>query len=377
MVRGAGPEADTVSRGKLEPLTEYRQSHLRALEMCPRRLLGALKVGDLATGWSESSADLGTVVHAVLAEIMATLRRVGAIQMPTEEAMVVAREVYAASPIVLPSEEHDDMLWMVRSFCAFRWQPQRIMAVEEPLRQEIVCEDGVARVLKGQPDLILADPPRGIVILDWKSGRSKPRGPQQPLEDGATVEGIRYLSNDGKFQRQVYGLLGLLSTPAAEYATLRELPLRFPGEGPREARLHRAELEHVQPRVAALMQKLARGIEEGEESDVWRPKPGRQCAKCEVGRSCPVPPEQRGDGALSPGPDADAAAAEWALIAAKDDQLRVQLRTLHEETGYAPKVNEREEARWDPPRAVRGEKRKFGLHPRLDVAVAAETRGST
>jgi hypothetical protein len=81
-------------------LTEYRQSTLRAMEVCPRRTRFALELDeDLTTGWTEGSADLGTVFHAFVVDYMKTLRRPEfrpAKQMPTEEAVNVAREVYAA-----------------------------------------------------------------------------------------------------------------------------------------------------------------------------------------------------------------------------------------------------------------------------------------
>lgn len=363
----------------LPVLTEYRQSTLRSHATCPRRTRFDIEFGDFTTGWTEAAADLGTVVHAILAEIMETLRRQGEPQMGTEEATVIAWEVYNGLEITLPPHELEAMEWMIQSFCQYRWRPERILAIEEPLRVELVCPDGEVRTVKGQPDIILADPPYGIVIIDYKTGMAKPKAPRLAPEDGATVVGKQYLSDAGLFQRQVYGLLGLHRYATARYATLRELPLRFPGEGPREAALQRAELEHVEKAVASRMLKLARAIDEGEESPLWRPRPGAHCARqCPVAMSCPVPAELRGDGAIDSDERADEVAELYVVAKAQYTQASAQLKA-REEGGCRPgRANDREEVRWNPPGsfAVRGGGRKHGLWPRVDL-VEAEIEGST
>jgi hypothetical protein len=63
---------------KLPQLEEFRQSTLRAMEVCPRRTMHALSVDpDTTTGWVGQSDDLGTMTHEVCWEIMRTLRRQG------------------------------------------------------------------------------------------------------------------------------------------------------------------------------------------------------------------------------------------------------------------------------------------------------------
>jgi hypothetical protein len=358
----------------LPTLTEYRQSTLRAFATCPRRTRFELEAGDVTTGWSEASADLGTVVHAVLAEIMQTLWRQAEESMATEEAMVIFWEVYNGLGIVLPAKELEDAAWMVRDFCKYKWKPERTLAIEEPLRVDLVCPDGVTRTVKGQPDLVIADPPQGVVCCDYKSGMGRPKAPRQAPPEGETIVGKQYLSEVGLFQRQVYGLL-LLHRYPAEYVVLRELPLRWPQEAPREARLERGELEHVEKAVGSWMMKLARALEDGPESSEWKPRPGSHCAKCPVGRSCPVPIEMRGDGAIESEDAADEAAQALARLSAQREQLTGQLKSWHEATGHAPAVNEHEEMRWGPSRdawAAKGGGRKFGIWRREDVLVDSE-----
>jgi PD-(D/E)XK nuclease superfamily protein len=360
---------------KLPQLEEFRQSTLRAMEVCPRRTMHALSVDpDTTTGWVGQTDDLGTMTHEVCWEIMRTLRRQGEPSMSTEEAMVICREVYAASPIVLSAEEHDDLGWMVRGFASYRWRPERILAIEEPLRLEIVCPDGEIRTLKGTPDLVIADPPRGLYCTDIKSGRSKPKAPRETPPEGEPIEGAQYLSDHGLFQRRVYGCLLLHRYPVAEYVWLQELPLRYPGEPPRIAKLHRSDLEHVLPWIGAHMMKLDNALREGPKSKLWKARPGSQCNKCEVGISCPIPPEMRGDGAIDTDERADEVAGVYVVAKAQYTQAAAQLKA-RQESGCRPgRANDREEVRWGPePNAweSKGGGRKFGLWPRVEVATAS------
>lgn len=356
----------------LPMLTEYRQSTLRGLELCGRRTRFSLEAGDLATGWTEDSADLGTVFHSFVDEYLNTLKRPDvrpAKRMPTEEAVNVAREVYDASPITLDADAYGALIGMAVRFCEFEWDVDRILFQEDPLRSELVCPDGEVRTVKGQPDLVMADPPHGVIIYDWKTGLGQPKSPRKKEPEGEAVEGTRYLSEAGKYQRQVYGLLVLHAIPAARYAVMWEVPMRFPTYGPRHARLDRSALEHVEARLGSHMMKLARGIEEGPQSDVWRPRNGAQCFHCEVQASCPVPPRQRGVGAIRDQVDADIVARRFVRGKAMYTQAAEQLKARQAAGLPAGRVNESEEARWGPePDAwqTKGGGRGFDIWPAVD-----------
>lgn len=344
----------------MKALAAYRQSLLRSFEVCPRRTLASLQTpDDLSVGYVEASADLGRMVHEVIAEILRTLRRQGEKQMPTEEAIVVMREVYAASPITLPSKERDDLRWMVLTFCNYRFDPKLILAIERPLSAGLKCPDGKIRTLTGIPDLLLRDGFGGLVIVDLKSGLAKPRSPRVMPEEGQPIKGKQYLSDRGHYQLDAYGLLSMLEYPQAKYAILRELHLRS-GEI-REAVLTREELEHVAYELGAHMQKLERAIEEGEDSPAWRPRPGRQCLKaCPVSKSCPIPAEQRGLGSLATPALADEAAARFVVMDGVRDQLRNQLKAYHEEEDAIPLVGDGSGLFW---RKNEMGKRAFGVWP--------------
>lgn len=337
----------------------YRQSLLAGFETCPRRTRADMALPDnLSTGNVGVSADLGTLVHEVNAEILRTLRRQGEAQIPTQEAVEIMREVYAASPIVLPAKERDDLRWLTLGFCNYRFEPKRILAIEKKLEATLRCPDGEMRTVTGTPDLLMQDSGSGIIIPDWKSGRGKPRSPRKLPPEGEPIQGKQYLSERGHFQLDCYGLLALTEYPAAEYAILRELHLRS-GEI-REATLGRDELEHVEHELAAHMQKLSRAIEEGEDSELWRPRSGRHCLRqCPVARSCPIPVEQRGEGSLENDEQADVMAEEWPVIDGLRQHLRKTLRCYHEETGYAPQVGDGAVLRW---KQTPSGGRTFGMH---------------
>lgn len=363
----------------LAQLTEFRQSTLRALEVCPRRTRFALESGELTTGWTGGSTRLGTVFHEFAAEYLRTLQRPecrGERKMATEDAMAIMREVYAASPYVLDADAYHALVGMTLRFCDFEWRTERILFLEEPLRAEILCSDGEIRTLKGQPDVVFADPPYGVVIEDWKTGQGWPKAPRKLPEDAKVIEGREYLSDVGKFQREVYGYLVLKQLPAARYAILRERPMRYPGEPPREARLAREALEHVEPRIAAAMMKLDRGVSEGSGSEVWAPIPGSQCNHCEAARSCPVPPGLRGAGAIGCQSDADVEARRFIRGGAMRVQASERLKAWQEAGNPPGRLSGREEVRWGPERdawMVKGGGRKFEVWPQ---ATEGETRGS-
>lgn len=368
--------------GVPERPTTFRQSLLRSFEVCPRRALHELLIpGDLSVGNVEATADLGSAAHAVLIEILATLRREGASidgqgraqhaeQLSTQEGIEIMYETLGRGEWVLPTSEREQLRHFVLSFCSnerYRVKPTRIMAMEQRLSLDLLCSDGKTRTLTGQPDVIMADAPAGLVVVDFKTGRGKPPSPRQMPEEGAPIVGREYLSPEGPVQLLIYGLLALREYPAAQHVTLRELWLRF-GET-REATLTRDDLEHVEREVALQMMLLDRAIDEGPDSGskLTNPRPGRQCVRgCPVSTSCPIPEEQRGEGAISSPEDADENARRMVKVTAVRTALIARLKAWHELTGHCPEVGDGTQVRWE------GEKgsRKFGAFP-PDPAEAA------
>lgn len=347
----------------------FRQSLLASAETCMRRTRFDLQTpDDLTVGWTESSADLGTVGHAVFAAILEALKNPewgevkddGSKSISTQEGVEIMYEVTQSARVVLSYKDQQDLLGMVLGFCAYRFRPHAIFTIEQELRLPLVCDDGQVRILKGQPDLISGDPPNGLAIEDFKTGMARPRKPDDKdlildVDGIEVVVGRKYLSDRGHFQGDTYGLLaleGFLSdgtqiAPSSTHVRFIERNLRWNTQ--REATLTRDDLEHVRRRLGTTMMLLDQAISEGPRSDLWKPRPGKHCARqCPVAQSCPVPRGMRGDGGIATQPQADAAARRAAVMGAKKDQAILQLKAWQEQGNAPGMVNDREEYRWGP-----------------------------
>jgi hypothetical protein len=346
----------------------YRQSHLRGFTICARRTRADLIAGDDSVrGWVGRAGDLGTAFHVFASVYLDTLKATGHGQMPTQEAIEVLYEVLPQLGFTLPFEQLDELRYLVLGFCDLLWNPKRLLAIEQRLEAEILCPDGEVRVLKGQPDVLMADPPNGLIVVDFKTGRGRPRGPRVEPEVGEVVEDRKYLSD--MFQGDTYSLLALAHYPSAQHVIFRELHLRS-GQI-RQGRLSREQLEHVERKLAVTMMNLDRAIGEGEDSPLWAPRPGSHCARqCPVARSCPIPAEQRGDGALESPEEAHGAAEALGVLEGQRNALIGQLKAYVEDpSNPLPSVNEETVASWKPPT---GKGRRFGLWPRADVIESSQ-----
>ena len=268
------------------------------------------------------------------------------------------------------SVENYDLRWMVLGFAGREWQPTRILPDGtdiDPnggrLSADVMGPDSVVRTITGQPDLIIADPPDGIVIVDYKSGRGQPKAPRDD-RDAEVATGKQYLSERGHFQLDSYGLMAMRKYPAAQRAILRELHLR--SGKVREAVLAREEIEHVEREIGLHLMLLDQAIQADDESDpLWKPRPGAWCARaCPVNASCPIPAEQRGVGALDTDDAADAAAARYVTMDGVRNTLRDQLKTRYEQTGRPSFVGDGTAVFWKEKDDGR---RSFGVWPVEDI----------
>lgn len=312
-----------------DPL-RFRQSRLRAFVECPRRTV--LDTG-FSAGLVGSSAALGSAFHAVAAEMLRTLYRQSELRMATQEAVVIMREVIDNGPWVLDATDDRWLRRMVLSFADELWQPSRFMTVEQRMMVELACPDGEIRTLTGTPDLVIADPPSGAVIVDHKTGMGVPRSPREQPPEGEPIRGEQYMSAGAMFQLYVYGTLVFHRWPRVQSVMLREKNWRWLGP-PREATMGRDDLEHVEPYIGRVMMQLDTALREGEAHELAQPRAGSHCTtRCPVSRSCPIPAEQRGVGALGDPGSASREADRWTAVRALDKQFRLALKGYHEETG--------------------------------------------
>lgn len=335
-----------------------RQSTLKALSVCGRRTYHDLLAGeDSIRGHTEATAELGTVQHAVCAAILRTLYEQGETEMSTYEAEAIANEVYATSSIVLPPREYDDLIWMTLRFVERPKRVDRLLptengpAIEQRIQVSIRCSDDVTRILSCQPDAIfVADDSTTLIVPDWKSGRAKPRQPRQPQEGVPedTAVGYDFLSPSGHFQGPAYLLAAFHKMPRAKRGVFREFYLRYGLF--REFVMDRGSDKHqrFEAYIAAQLMKLERGLSEGENSKVWRPRPGAHCAKaCPVARSCPIPEEQRGVGAIEDDESADREAGRFVMIEGLRNQLRIALKVRYQATGRPHVVGDGTQLAWN------------------------------
>lgn len=327
-----------------------RQSFIRSTMECGRRAWHDHQLGEnLAAGYSESRAALGTAFHETMAEIFRTLRREDEREISTEEAMVICREVQAKSSTILPTQEQEELRMLVLRFASeYKWPIDRLLAVEERITMPIVCPDGETRYLTGQPDALFASGSDTATIIDAKTGWSRhlrsPRA-QQPEAADDVVVGKEYLSPQGHTQLTIYGMLVMHAYPACNRAMLFEI---YPRTGDkRQAFLGRDELEHVHAEAGAWLQRLDLGLQAGPDDEVWSPRPGSHCARaCPVAKSCVIPAEQRGRGAAEDQEAADALFRSLIVLDAQRDQTRDALKAFFTETGL-PARHAGKEARWD------------------------------
>jgi hypothetical protein len=349
----------------IQPLKLYRQSTLRGFTICPRRTMHALIAGpDSTRGWVGRTGDLGRAFHEFQFRYLTTLKGSDDQQLSTQEAIEIMYEILAEAPFTLPFEQMDDLRWLVLGYCDIKWDPRMLKGaeLEKEIHADVACPDGEVRVFKGTPDVLMFDPPDGLLIIDAKSSKGKPAGPKVAPEPGEVVEARKYLSD--LFQGDGYSYLGMRKYPSVQRVTFREYHLRS-GQI-RQGTLTREDLEHVERKLRVVMMNLDRALGEGEGSPLWEPKPGKHCAKqCPVARSCPIPEEQRGEGGIGSQETADSVARLYAVAKAQYTQSAAQLKAWQEAGNAAGRVSESEEVRWGPePDAWsrKGNGRGFGLH---------------
>jgi hypothetical protein len=292
------------------PGAPLRVSLLRMHDCCPQAAKWATE------GFQDFTTDeaaLGTVFHAVAEEMLKALRASGMPNIPTQEGIEIGYEVLARPDMPhLSSEGMEELRWLILGFCKHPWPAERIMSLERRLFASIPCQDGVTRTLTGQPDVLIACPPDGAEIIDYKSGRTKPPAPRDG--DFTKDNGRPYLSERGAFQLDSYGFLVLNTYPQMQWVRLRECFLRIGEE--REATLYRADLEHVHRRLAIHLERLDKTLT-GEVKPEARP--GTHCKpQCPRISDCPIRSEERREGAIGD----DDVALEYALRYCSIDGLR-------------------------------------------------------
>lgn len=221
----------------------------------------------------------------------------------------------------------------------------------------------VERTVTGQLDLLLADPPDGVIDLDWKTTRKAPpryegeHRDERGRVDGSKVDaGLSYL---GYWQQRVYALLILRNMPVGR-VTMREVyPLDCDERGNMEVRTStvvRDDLETIERELEAVAELLDRGLMSGSASEVWAPQPGVHCRFCRAPGRCPIEPEARGEGRITSKAEAARVGAETIVAQQVLDYGKKSLKPWVEVYGPVPAkwAKGRQEWRFKPSASGKG-----------------------
>jgi hypothetical protein len=368
--------------------TRTREEVLEALPTIRQSLLASFDSCRLKTRWQIEGVEFdspaqarGQLFHRTAAEILRTLWRTGNTSMPTEEAMAVLYEVIAQRDVPdrdvvwLPAKERRILrkcvIALVHDWATDRpreFEMSRLIAIEgtsmeggEPLKipLEYPAPDGgmVERIATGRPDAVLAVPPDGLEILDWKTDRQPPPKGEENDEHRDDAEHVSY---GGYFQQRTYGVGALRRWPHVKWVRLREFYV-LAGEA-RWATIHREHMEHIERELAAEVELLDRALMGGHKSEIWSPSPGHHCRYCPRSGQCPIPREERGEGAVGSSAAVAARYGAQAVVAQRVYKDRVAaLKPYVQEFGPVEVRHAKGRLQWRWKEGSTG-KRTFGLH---------------
>jgi hypothetical protein len=284
-----------------------RQSSIARFNNCPLSLLLDAQRPESQSG---NMAARGTLFHRWVALVLREMRAEGWTEYPVEMGLekllqVLAQVVledhgdgFAEQVVHLPMNE---LRWL--RVLATRWcegtmrgggfNAQRILALDEDgdrLFMPLKVPDGrggtYERVVTGLPDVLVNDPPDGIIVVDWKTGWAKPSKSDDHVDRQGGGDDDGRLSEQGYAQQVIYGALGLFAYPAAQRFTLREAYVMW-GEY-REATIHRWQLERVLDVLGVIVAQMDAAFSEGPDSDRWIAKAGVHCGICPAVSHCPI-----------------------------------------------------------------------------------------
>lgn len=318
----------------IELYPKVRQSDLSSFDDCALSALWSIKYGK---GWGTHPQNRGTIAHATIAECLRTMRAGGHRSIQVSEALEVLyeqllQEAVADEDVVrVPLKQLSELRMAIIKWAADNtFTTSNIVGIEDRLDAEVTYDTPAGpqtRILTGQPDVLIADPPDGAIILDWKDTWALP--PE-------SAEDERVISQGGYFQQRFYGYLVLKNFPAVQSVTLREFYIRKTKS--REATLHRSKLEDVERELAVLVKQFDRALESGidrRSSKLWHPSPGHHCGWCLKPGDCPIEREARGEGAITNENEAKRYAAEYKVADRVRKHRRDALRTwLDNRSGY-------------------------------------------
>lgn len=274
-----------------------RQSSIARFDNCPLSLL--LEAQNPQPSQKGNMGARGTLFHVWVARVLRQMRAEGWTEYPVDMGLelllqVLAQHVPAEQVVHLPMRELRWLRVLVVRWCEGTrragFNAGRILAVEERQFMPLEVPDGAGgtyrRVITGQPDVLVADPPDGIIVVDWKSGWAPPSKSEEASLREREEGDDNKLSEQGYAQQVIYGALGLHEYPAANRFTLREAYIMH-GEY-REATIFRHELERTLDVLGAIVAQIDLAFADGPDSQRWIAKAGTHCSICPAVSRCPI-----------------------------------------------------------------------------------------
>lgn len=394
----------------LEAMPHLRQSTMGQFDGCRLSALFDLE------GYPFSTAEQarGTIYHRFAGKLLRTLWETGNTTMPVGEALQILYEACAQRDVPdrelvwVPSQERRLLrvaaimtVWnpverVLRPFGVDKLIPDGIeLRLHAPVRypESRPCSrcavetspggwvsDGdctwcggwgreltgamVGRSVTGQLDALLADPPDGVVCLDWKTTRvAPPRYTGRSQDERGRVDGSKVdagLSYLGYWQQRTYGFEVLHNMPPVQRVTLREVyPLDIDERGNmavRTSTIVRDDMEAIEQELGTVAELLDRGLMGGSASEVWDAQPGVHCGYCRCPSRCPIEPEARGEGRITSKAEAARVGAETIVAQQVRDYGIKALKEWVAVYGPVPAkwAKGRQEFRFKPPASGKG-----------------------
>ena len=217
--------------------------------------------------------DFGTIEHAAIQKYLQHCIATGQ-EMAPQAVPALWREFVAGYPEPIPTAEVEALQRMLEKFAgSFRldlervWKPEAQMAVD--IDRKPVDWTAPTAFLRGIADLVLID---GTVawLSDWKTGWVP--GTEEDLRRG--LQGRTYATLLGAWNRKI-------ETVHVTFHFLR-LGVR------RSMTFRRQDMDETWAQWLALGEQMYAAMAERDDDKVWAPRPGPQCAYCEVAMACPL-----------------------------------------------------------------------------------------
>lgn len=314
----------------LQAPAAYRQSLIAAFDSCPLRARFSLEDNRRTPS---PLAARGTLFHRFVHKAELEMWRSGEQTMPVEVGLEMAVEVLAQMDV--PSDEvvpitMSEMRWvrvLITKWCeTTQLNATRILDVEKRYSAPLELPTGKITTITGQMDLVLADPPDGVLVVDYKAGFRKPPQPRDPAKAEEEGSGLTAL---GWVQWNIYCFLIFANFPSVDRVIFRERHVLWGEE--RQARMERWQSEKMVDILAQQVALLDQAIEEGPMSDRWVPSAGTHCAMCSNPRGCPIMDDEKVDVSTTLG--RRRVAQEWVVAGQTRDRRRELLDGLVDRYG--------------------------------------------